>query len=1046
MKKIIEWSVGRPVVANLLMLFLLLVGGYCAVNMRKEMFPEFSLDRVEVSVIYKGASVEEIEESICTKIEEKITGIEGVKKVTSTAIEGKGTVIAELESYANVNRVLNDIKNQVDQIDTFPTESERPLTVELIVKRPVIKVAVYGDMSETVLTAIADEVKRDLLAMPGITQAVLFGNREYEISIEIPESNLRKYGLTLTQVAEIVKQNSLDLPGGTLRAESGKVLIRTKGQRYTAKEFEDLPIISRVDGTLVRLNRIATISDTFEEVDIQARMNGEPAVIVRIEKTSKQDAVEIADKVKRYVEEKKRELPSTVHLAVWDDDSRLIESRLDLLTRNALQGLALVLVILALFLRLRVAFWVAMGIPISMMGAFYFLTLFDYTINMISMFSFIVVLGIVVDDAIVIGENVYSKMMLGGDSISATVDGTAEVAAPVINSVATTLVAFGPMLFVAGTMGKFMKVFPIAIMTVLVVSLLEALLILPAHLAHMKRQEPATGRWNPLRLLEKLRSTIDRGQQQFVERFLVPFAVWSIRERYVFLASIAAILIFCWGIVAGGRLAFVFFPKVDSDRLSARLILPEGTSLKTTEDAVKKIEKSAREMASRYHRKDGQSVIRNMFSIVGDQLPIGVDRSATKGSHAADVIVELLPVEERNVSSSELVSVWRELVGEIPDALSLTFSSTGGGPSPGGKPIEIILLGDRMDRLLEASEKLKGELARFEGVQDVEDSYRPGKKELRISLKEGARQLGISLADMARQIRANFWGEEPSKIQRGTNEVIIRVRYPEAGRASRYDLEMMRVRTADNKAVPFGQVVEIEEYQGPSNIVRRYGRRSITVSADVDESRANAREIVNKLSGGFLNELKQSFPGVGVVLEGQQKETVESMSSLFKGLIVALFLIYILLANMFRTYTQPLIIMTAIPFAFIGIILGHLAFGMDITILSMFGVLALTGIVVNDSLLLLEASNREIDRGLTLSEALIAGIRDRFRQIILTTLSTAAGLLPLLMETSFQAQFLKPMAITVVFGLVTSTVLILLLVPCLAVIREDVLKWLGKEA
>lgn len=1045
MRSIIQWGVERPVVANLLMMFLLVVGGYSAWSMRRELFPEFSMDAVEVSVVYKGASVEEIEESICTRIEEEITGVEGIKEITSTAIEGRGAVTVELEPGTNVNRALNDIKNAVDQIDTFPQESERPVTVEMTRRFPVIKVAVYGDLSEYTLTGLAEEIKNDLLTIPGISQVELLGDREYEVSIEIPESNLRKYGLTLTQVADLIKRNSLDLPGGTLRAESGQMLIRTKGLRYTAKEFEDLVVVSRLDGTIVRLHQIAKITDTFEEIDLQARMDGKPAVVVSVDKTSLQDAIDIADKVKRYVAEKRKFLPESVGITIWDDDSVYIRSRLDLMIRNGIQGLVLVLVILALFLRLRLAFWVAMGIPIALLGSFCLLKGYDYTLNMVSMYAFIVVLGIVVDDAIVIGENVYTKMSHGADPIPASIDGTLEIAYPVVNAVATTMVAFAPMLFVSGMIGKFMKVFPVAIIAVLGVSLAEAFVILPAHLAHLKRKEDMTEKWNPFVWAEWVRSVVQSGLDRFVEKTFLPFMRFTIKERYVFVAFVITLLVLSFGLVAGGRLSFVFFPKMDSEEMSAQLVLPDGTSFKTTQRAVERIEQAARIVAEKYKPKNGEgSIIEHIFSVVGEQVTRVP--SSERGSHIASVVIQLKSAGERGIPSAELAAEWRNLVSEMPDAVSLTYSSSRGGPRPGGKPIEILLLGNKLDSLLGAADKLKRALVRFKGVEDVEDSYRPGKPELRLSLREGARQLGLSLSDLARQIRANFWGEEALKVQRGRNEVTIRVRYPEYQRATPGDLENMKVRTSDNKEIAFTQVASVEHYRGPAHIHRKYGRRSVTVSADVDEDTANAGDVLGKLSDDFFPSLRKEFPDVTILLEGQEKERAESMASLRKGLMVALFLIYVLLVNMFRTYSHPLIIMTAIPFSFIGIIGGHLLFGMDFTILSMFGVLALAGIVVNDSLLLLEASNRELDNGHPLEEALILGARNRFRQIILTSLSTAAGLTPILMETSFQAQFLKPMSITVVFGLFASTVLILLLVPALTMIRADILKAFGKVA
>ncbi len=1044
LRAIAQWSVSRPVVANVLMIFLLVTGLLSAWSLRREMFPIFSLDQVEVSVVYKGASVEEIEESICAKIEEQITGIRDIKKITSVAVEGRGAVTAELEAGADVSRVVNEVKNAVDQIDTFPKDSERPVTVEVIAKFPVIKVAVYGDVSEHVLTALAEKVKNDLLAMQGISQVELVGNREYEVAIEIPEHTLRKYGLTLPAVADLIRLNTLDLPAGTLKAESGQVLLRTKGQRYTAKEFEDLVVVYSPDGTTVPLNRIAKITDTFEDVDLQTRMDGKPAILVAVDKTSAQDAIAISDKVKQYLKEQSRLLPPSVRMIVWDDDSVYIRSRLDLMTRNALQGLVLVIIILGLFLRLRLAFWVAMGIPISILGSFLVLDHFNHSLNMVSMYSFIVVLGIVVDDAIVIGENVFTRISRGEDPELAAVEGTAEIGYPVVNSVATTVVAFLPMLFIPGTMGKFMAVFPMAIVAVLLVSLAEALVILPAHLAHMKPSEDLSRKWNPLAIAERVRIRVQHGLDWFVARLFLPSLRFAVRQPYTLLAATIALLMLCAGLVAGGRIGFVFFPKMDSDKIAARIVMPEGTSFQTTQSLVEKLEAAARAMEKQYAREDGKSVIVHMFSSIGQQATARASKE--KGAHLADVTIELLESSERRVPSAEITAAWRKLTGEIPEAISLVFDSSARAGRPGGKPVEIDLVGEGLDQLRAASDSLKKKLASFDGVVDVEDSYRPGKKEIRLSLNEGARQLGVSLSDLARQTRANFWGEEALKVQRGRNEVTIRVRYPEEERAALGDLENMRIRVGGDRDIAFKEVAQIEEYRGPSNIVRKHGRRSITVSADVDDDRTNAREVISRLSESFFPELKREFRDVNINMEGQQRETEETMGSLLKGLGVALFLIYVLLVNMFRTYSYPIIVMTAVPFSFIGITAGHFLFGMDFTILSMFGVLALAGIVVNDSLLLVEATNNGIESGLPLEQALEEGAVNRFRQIILTTLSTAAGLFPIMLETSVQAQYLKPMTITVVFGLLTATGLILLLVPALAVIRADIMGMLGLRA
>ncbi len=1035
MKKLVEWSVNRPALANILMVFLLAGGGWLAVGSQREVLPEFSLDRIMVSVVYKGASAEEIEESICVKIEEEVAGVEGVKKITSEARENLGTVTVELRDGADIQKALDDVKNEVDQIDTFPDDAETPVIVELKQTRSVIKVSVLGDVSEKVLTSEAERVRDDLLRLPGISQVDLAGDREHEILIEVSEATLRKFGLTLQQIAGIIQRNSLDLPGGTLEGKSGKILVRTKGRLYEADQFEQIQILTDEQGRVRRLGEIAEITETFEDIDLQPRMEGKPAIIVNVGKTSEEDALEIADNVKAYVKKQNKLLPPGIRLAVWADDSIVIRSRLELLTTNALQGLALVFVILSLFLRLRLAFWVALGIPISILGSFVFLEPTDFTLNMITMFSFIVVLGVVVDDAIVIGENVYSKASSGVPPVRAAVDGTVELAYPVINAVATTIVAFAPMLFVAGTMGKLMHVFPVAIIAVLLVSLFEVFIILPSHLAHMKASEDLTRRWSVFSVAERIRGWFDVRLHRFIDGPYTSTVETVMRYRYVFCAAVIAVWVLSIGLVASGRVLFVIFPKMDSDTLSAKIQFPEGTSFATTLRAIDTLEKSAAALNDRFPTKEDKPIVEYIVSLAGQEL-VGNEQ----GSHTADVIVQLLPSEERGIPSAELAAAWRDTVGGIADAQALTFSTElPGAPRPGGEPIEIHLLGDDPKALRTASALLRQKLATFEGVQDIQDSYRPSKPEMRLALNEEARQLGITLSDLASQVRANLWGVEALVIQRGRNEVTVRVRYPERGKAEPGDLERMKILTPDGRELPFLQAARVTRYRGASVVNRIHRQRAVTVTADVDEQRANADMIVARLSQSILKEIPNNIPGVSVLVEGQKKEAAQSLGSLVKGFIVAVLLIYVLLVNQFRTYTTPLVVMAAIPFSIIGVIVGHIIFGMSLTLFSMFGVLALAGIVVNDSLLLVHTMSAEIERGKSLQEALSIAGRSRFRQIILTSLSTMAGLTPILAETSFQAQFLKPMTVAVVFGLLFATFLILLFVPALMVIRDDIL-------
>ena len=694
MRKFVEWGVKRPALANCLMLFLVVMGGYYALHTRREVMPEFNLDMIMVSVVYKGASAEEIEESICIKIEEKVAGIEGVKKITSEAREGIGRVTVELHSHADARKALDDIKNEVDQIDTFPKDSETPIVVEMKRNLSVINLCVYGDATEKALRAIAERARDDLLLRPGISQVELFGDRDHEILIEVNEHTLRKHGLTIGKISETIRNNVLDLPGGTLEGDAGQIMVRTKGQLYKAEQFKDLPILTSSTGTIVRLNELARITETFEDVDVKARMAGKPAIVVNVKKTSEEDALKIASEVKAYVKKQNESLPHDVRMAVWADSSIVIKSRLELLTTNGIQGFILVFIVLSLFIRLRLAFWVALGIPISILGSFAFLGMTDFTLNMLTMFSFIVVLGVVVDDAIVIGENVHTKSQEGLPQVRAAIEGTAELAYPVMNSVATTIVAFAPMLFVAGTMGKLMRIFPVAIIAVLLVSLFEAFLILPSHLAHMKATENTRRWWSVFVIVEKIRSRFDQWLQRFIEGPFTRISQLAIRNRYIFCALILSVFIMSLGLVASARVGFVLFPKMDSDTLSAKLVFPAGTNFDNTLKAVEMLEQSARTLDNEFPRKDGKSIIKYMFSLAGQELT----GNAT-GSHVADLVVQLIPSEERGIASFELMSAWRAKVGTVPGALAVTFSTElPGVPKPGGTPIEIRLLGRQLRR------------------------------------------------------------------------------------------------------------------------------------------------------------------------------------------------------------------------------------------------------------------------------------------------------------------------------------------------------------
>ena len=1072
MYKLGKWSIKNNVAVNLIMVFIILAGIFTVMNMRREMFPQFSLEMIYVSVIYPGSSPGEVEEGICVKIEERIESIEGIERIISTAREGVGEVLAELETGADAQKILDDIKAEVDRIDTFPDEAEEPLVMEIINQNPTISVAIFGDVSETRLRQVAEGIRDELLdakfvsrtesgGLQGlvasilkpfkfkqpdsITQIDLVGVRDYEIAIEVSEEDLRRYGISFDQVVSAVRAGSIDLPGGRIKTEQGEILIRAKGQLYTGREFEKLPLITLSDGTVVRLGQVAKVIDGFEDLDLKTRFNGKRAAIVQVSRTSEQDIIEIASIARNYVETQRSKIPEDLEIAVWGDISTMVQSRIDLMLRNGSQGILLVFIALALFLNLRLAFWVAIGIPISFMAAFVVLNGVDQTINMISLFAFIMTLGILVDDAIIVGENVYSHYTRGKSPSAAVVDGLKEVGGPVVMAVSTTIVAFSPLLFIAGIMGKFMAVMPLAVIIILIVSLGEALVILPSHLYHALTQTEKKDRkfssWH-----ERLRGKIEQGLQAVIERIYSPAIKYVVKNKYFTFSIGIGVLIISLGVIAGGYVPFVFFPKGESDWVVAEIVYPLGTPFKLTEETIAHLEKESFALNTVYPdfaRQNGR-LVKNAFSIVG-AIPRRDWKPPEFGSHVGEVWLELASSEKRDqISTHAILSQWRKLIGEIPGVERLQFATLEGGPA--GNPIEIQLRGQDFDQLELAAAELKSEIATYPGTFDITDNFKPGKQEKKIRVKEGAKSIGISMRDLARQVRQAFYGDEALRIQRGRDDVKVMVRYSDKERRSVAGIEDMRIRTMDGQEIPIEEVADITAGRSYSVISRVDRKRTISVISDIDEAFANASVIVADLKANFLPGLVERYPGLAYGLEGQEKRTRESLDSIKSGYFLAMMGIFLLLASQFRSYVQPVIIMMAIPFGLIGAILGHLVLGMEFTIVSIFGIVALSGIVVNDSLILIDFINRAMRSGVDVNQAVIESGRARFRPVLLTSVTTVAGLFPLLLERSFQAQFLVPMAVSLCFGLMVATFLTLLYVPALYLIVQDIVNlFKGRE-
>jgi multidrug efflux pump subunit AcrB len=1027
MKGPITWMAHNHVAANLLMMVFIVGGLVVGLSIKQEVFPEIALDRVQVVVAYPGAGPEEIEEGIILKIEENLSGITGIKEVRSVAAEGFGSVTAEVLPGEDIDLVLQDIKAEVDRIITFPEEAEKPVITKLVNRMEVISAVVSGDIPERSLREHAEAVRDELLALPEITQADLGGVRPYEISIEVPETTLRRYGLTLDTIADRVRRASVDLPAGSVKSEGGEVLIRTKEKRYLGTEYADITVVENPDGTEVKLGDIASVRDTFRETDEFARFDGKPAAMVAVFRVGGQKPKEISSIVKEYVERKRAALPDSVSIDTWNDNSELLKSRMDLLLKNAFIGLILVFLVLGLFLQIRLAMWVMVGIPISFLGALFMMPALDVSINMLSLFAFILALGIVVDDAIVVGENVFEHRNRGKGYMRAAIDGALEVAGPVVFSILTTVAAFMPLVFISGTMGKFIR----AIM----VSLIESLFVLPAHLGFGKPMNNLSG---VAGFVERLRLGFAGRLGSFISGPYRRMLDCCLRNRYATLASSVAVLLIAVGLVGGGIVKFRFMPEVEGDFVLASLEMPIGTPVEETGRAQDYIVRKGQELVAEYDagRRDGGSVLRHIYSVVGGTLPRGPSDSGTSAAaHLSEVAMMLTPSKERGISASEVARRWREMVGEVPGTDSLTFKSN---IVHFGANVDIQLAHDDFAVLESAADSIRKTLSHYPGVGDITDHYSQGKRELKLRLKPEARTLGITEADLARQVRAAFYGAEALRLQRGRNEVKVMVRYPEGARKSLGDLESMRIRTPDGGEVPFLRAAYVEEGRGYSAINRTDRKRIVNVTASVDGKVANAEEVLDDLEQTVLGRLSADYSGLTFDLEGEDKERRESMGSMKKGFLMALFFIYALLAIPFRSYSQPLIIMAAIPFGIVGAVLGHLIMGFNLSILSMFGMVALAGVVVNDSLLLIDYINRQRREGADLVQAVVDAGKRRFRPIILTSLTTSLGLAPMIAETSVQAQFLIPMAISLGFGILFATGITLLLIPSLYLILEDV--------
>ncbi|MYN67550.1 MAG: efflux RND transporter permease subunit [Acidobacteria bacterium] len=1058
----ISWFARNPVAANLMMVFIIVSGLIATTTVREEVMPELELDWISIQVPYLGAAPAEVEEGVVIRIEEAIQGIDGIKEIQSTASEGSASVMVELELGADPRRVVDEVKNNVDAITTFPIETEKPIIREMIARSRVTDISISGPTDIFALKALAEGVRDELTAMPEITQVDVVSAPPYEISIEVSEVALRRHGMTFDQVADAVRRSSLDLPGGSVRTDGGEILLRTIGQAYRGHEYENLVLWTRADGSRLRLGDVATVVDGFAETDQQARFDQQPTVLVSVFRTGEQSALDISAALESYVERTRPRLPEGVSMTVWLNEAEVLNDRLSLMLRTGASGFVLVFIVLTLFLELRLAFWVSLGIPISFLGAIAMMPSLDVSANVISLFAFTLVLGIVVDDAIIVGENIYRHQEEHGEGLRGAIEGAREIAKPVTFAVLTTVAAFMPMMFVPGMMGKIFRVIPFVVIPCLLFSLVESLGILPAHLSHIPRRG-RPGRWR------RFQSFFSNGLKRFVRSIYTPLLETALQWRYVTVAVGLSTLILTGGMVLGGMVNFQFFPSIEADFMSASVTMPQGTPVEATSRAIARLEDGAARVRARLLQETGIDYFRHVSAAIGDQpmagagdVPSGPIESPA-GSNVGEVTVELLPAETRNLTSEQLGNLWREATGPIPEAVEVGFSMSIMDP---GDDVDVQLAGPDLDRLRAAADELKVRLAEYAGLYDISDSFRAGKEEMQLGIKPAAETLGLTLQDLGRQVRQAFYGEEAQRIQRGRDDIRVMVRYPQDDRRSLGDLENMRIRTPNGGEVPFSQVAEVEPGRGFASIRRVNRNRAVNVTAAVDPAITSVAAVIADVESRILPEVLAGYPGVFYTFEGAQAEQTETVGGLQRGFILALLMIFALLAVPLRSYVQPLIIMAAIPFGLVGAIWGHMVMGLDVTMMSMFGLIALTGVVVNDSLVMVDFINRarsvHADLGRTIRQAggrpadrhqfesagLQLAIREagsnRFRPILLTSLTTFFGLVPLMLERSMQAAFLVPMAVSLAFGVIFATFITLILVPVSYLILDDVQRTLRR--
>jgi multidrug efflux pump subunit AcrB len=1013
MRKLITFFIRYPIWTNVLMVSILGFGLLCWGGMKYSFFPEIPPDMIIIEVELRGGSPEEVEEGVVLKIEENIEGIEGIERVTSVSRESAARVTVEVMKGEDVDKVLQDVKNAVDRISSFPKASEQPVIYERKYRDDVMSIVLLGDTDLFNLKYVADEMRDELLAMPEISQVTISGLPRLEFSIEVTESDLRRYLLTFDEIAEAVAAANINISGGTIETPEEEILIRTWGRKYYASQLHGLVVRGNSDGTVIRLGDIATVKEKWEDIPDKVYYNGRNAVKIKIEKTAQEDILAIAEQAKQHLANFNA-THKNMQAVILNDQTNSLRQRLSLLSRNGLIGLVLVISLLGFFLNLRLSFWVSVGIPFSFAGMFIIAFLAGITINVISLMGMIIVVGILVDDAIVVGENIYSHYERGKPALDAAIDGTLEMIPPVFTSVFTTVIAFMPFFFLDGFLGKFIWNMALVVIASLLFSLVEAFLILPSHLAHSKGLHPHKS--DP-----PIRQKIEKVIAFLTYRIYAPLLKTTLRHKWITVMAPAALVMMTVGLLQGGFIGVSFFPFIDMDTLPVNLSLVAGRQEKDTNKVLERIEKSCWQVNEdlKKERADGRDVILGIMREIGNN-----DFNET-GSHTGKLVVRLLDGEAREMDSYLIANRIREVVGTVPEAQNISY----GRFSMFGKPVSVSLLGNDLKKLRQASRLLIGELKNFTELTDITDNEQEGRREVAITLKPRAHALGLKLQEVVGQVRQGFYGHESQRIQRGRDEIRVWVRYTDQDRGSLGFLEQMRIRTPDGAEYPFSELAEYKVKRSVSRINHLNRQREITVEAALGDEGTPLLPIIQEFQQAVVPRALSQVEGVRASYEGQSREQGKVMRSVSSAFPIAFVAMFILIILVFRSYAQAGLVFSLIPLGVMGAIWGHGLQGVLLNILSLYGLIALTGIVVNDSIVLIDQINRNILTGQKIYDAVYNASISRLRPILLTTMTTSIGLAPLIFETSRQAQFLIPMAISIAYGLLFGTFILLILLP-----------------